>query len=100
VLFVLVFCSADKTTRSISEKWEEAVRRFGSKTSEYAGERGGCVLLATAALQNRSCGLGCERLIIQLVPVMLVLKNIFSKEQNLYTRSLALDCCDQAGTRA
>lgn len=63
------------------------MRGFGSKTSECADERGGCALLATAALRDRSGGLGCGRFIVQLVPVMLVLKSIFSKEPNLYMRS-------------
>lgn len=93
LLFMLVFRFADKTTWTILEVWEG----FGSKTSEYAGEGGGCALLATAACSAA----GQEHLIVQLVPGMLVLKSIFSKEPNLHPRSLTcLDLCDQAGTWA
>lgn len=60
-----------------------------------------CLPLQPAALRDRSGGLGCECLIVQLVPGMLVLKSIFSKEPNLYMRSLTRpDLCDQPGTRA
>lgn len=46
---MLAFCFADNTPQSISEVWEEAVRGFGSETSECASEQGGCALLVTAA---------------------------------------------------
>lgn len=58
------------------------------QTLQYAGEQGAHLPLQPAVLPDRSGALGCECLIVQLVPGMLVLKNIFSKERNLYTRSL------------
>lgn len=43
-----------------------------------------CLPLQPKALWDRSGGLGCQHFSVWLMPVILVLKSIFSKEPNLY----------------
>lgn len=51
-------------------------------------------LLSTAALWDRSCGMGCGQIIAQLAPGMLASKSNFSKKLNFYMRPQLLNLCD------